>query len=532
MPFVFQYFVYLWLLLIRDVKAKYTCSGPSCTVSTSTGNYRGLNNSDGIQFLSIRYAQPPLENLKFADPVSFLPSASMIYDATQLPPFCIQGNYANESEDCLYLNVFRPKQNSYESSLPVMVWVHGGSFTEGGSADPVIYGAYLANTKGVIVVTMNYRLGLWGLFDDGNSTNFALKDILLALDWVKQNIQYFNGDASSVTLAGQSSGATAVRAMLSSSKAVGLFKYAILQSDPMNYGWYPRETSAYITSLVYNQTGCFDLDCMRTLSTSAILSAQEYVLSCAPTLKLNVSYATPLSPIIDENILMQDFSVYLENDNLPVQVPIMIGTVKNESNHIIEGVLPSPVPVSYYSTVLAEFLGNERADEVVETGLFAPSESADDSTRICAAYFSGLFYWTCPVEQNSVKLASLLHNKVYLYEFRLGMTYPNLTSLSMCEFPNVCHESDLYPLFGTYSPMVMDSRQKRLAAEVQERWTSFMSTGSPNSSKYPLQWSPVDSSSKLNLLMLGREKTRHHMYEEECAVMGTAVKYDYQLYSQ
>ncbi|KAK7208474.1 Carboxylesterase [Myxozyma melibiosi] len=513
--------------------ASFKCSCDStCQATTTTGKYTGTLDSDGVHFLSIRYAEPPTGKLRFSDPTVFVPSKSKKYDGTALPPYCPQGVYDNESEDCLFLNVFRPTPVVGESALHVFVWVHGGSFAYGGSADPVIYGAELAKAKNMIVVTLNYRLGVLGLFDDGNNTNYAIKDVILALKWVKNNIALFHGNPSTITVGGQSSGATLIRALLSTSEASGLFTKAIMMSDPADYGFNTRTTSYdIITAFLYNQTGCSDISCMRALEIDNILTAQNTLFADALAIGNGVSMSQPMVPVIDKDLIYEDFSLYVADGKLPVQVPLLMGVVKDEANPTIESILSSAIPSAYYAAVLDEFLGDSRTVTVVSSGLFPVDESSDDGTRLELAHVATLFYWTCPVQAGAVSLAETYSKDIYLYEMGVGITYPSDDGLSLCSGSYVCHEADLYPLFGTFNSSAVTSAQKALSAEVQERWSKFIKTGNPNGSKYK-QWNPVEGANSANALLLGSETFNSSLYQAQCAIMGSSVPFDYQLYSQ
>ncbi|KAK9257355.1 Carboxylesterase [Lipomyces tetrasporus] len=507
------------------------CSG-SCIASTTTGTYLGVQDPEGVHFLSLRYAKPPVDSLRFADPVPFVPEQNVTYDASSLPPFCIQYT-TYQSEDCLFLNIFLPGYYGQETPLPVMFWIHGGSILVGGTADPTIYGAKLAKAKNMIVVTVQYRLGLLGLFDDGSNTNFAVKDLILALKWVKDNIANFNGDPSLIAIAGQSSGATMIRALLSTTQTAGMFTRAILMSDPMGYGFNKRSTSVnLITGMIYNATGCSNIACMRSLSLTDILAAQAAVVSNGHGTYPEINYAQPFSPVIDSTLIKKDFSTYVEKGNLPIQVSMIVGTVADEGNSHVEDILSSPVSVAYYPTILAEFLGVKRAGLLLATSEFVPDPAVDDSTRLELAFVGKLFYWTCAVQRLALSYVNNMSKKVYIYETEVGITYPADASLALCQGSYVCHEADIEPLFGTYNSSAVTSAQIAVSHEVQERWYHFIKTGDPNSGRYTY-WKPLKSTFKLNLLKIGKSKVASSRYPHKCgSIFGRLVNFDYQLYSQ
>jgi len=188
-----------------------TVSGHSTTVTKGKAIY------NVVEFLGIPYAEPPVDGLRFTKPKPLHMVRDDPYNATFYRPFCPQvmeflGANGVEDENCLYLNVFVPGPSlSQTSDLAVMVWVHGGGFQSGASNE--YHGAFLAASGNVIVVTINYRLGVFGFLstgDDNASGNYGLYDQAMAFQWVHDNIHVFGGDNNRVTLFGESAGAMSV----------------------------------------------------------------------------------------------------------------------------------------------------------------------------------------------------------------------------------------------------------------------------------------------------------------------------------
>ncbi|KAK9453949.1 Carboxylesterase [Dipodascopsis uninucleata] len=531
--------LFLWTLLLEQlygvetaaIPYSYSCSRGKCIAQTTTGAYRGFDDPYGPRWLSIRYAKPPTEELRFADPVVFTPDNNIIYEADTLPPYCIQYE-DNQSEDCLFLNVFRPPTNVLDS-LPIMVWIHGGSFYSGGSADPVIYGSVLAYKQNLIVVSFNYRLGVFGFFDNGVNTNFAVKDVLMAIKWVYDNAHVFGGDKTKITVAGQSSGATMIRALISSQKSKNLFSRAIIQSDPMDFGFNTRNTSVdTLTNMLYHLTGCSDLVCMRDLSIEELVSAQTVVISDSHNQNAAVNFAFPFSPVIDNDILRADFAVLVSSGELPVQIPLIIGTVNNETNQIIEQQFPNQIAQSAYPSILKAFIGTTRTVLVLLSGIFTPHTSRNDAVRLMAALFSTMFYWRSANNELSVSYSKFTRKHVYSYLMTVGITYPDYQNYSLCSNGAVCHESDLYPLFGTYNVSTVSKGQVAVSQEMQQRWGAFIKTGDPNQGSY-LKWLPIEDGSKMNALLLGSNTVTSSLdYKTSDQILGHIVKFDYQLYSK
>jgi para-nitrobenzyl esterase len=209
------------------------------TIDTRLGNVTGLSNGRVIAFLGLRYAEPPTGVRRFYPPVTAAPWEGT-YDATSFSPVAMQSQGGLEvvdssqmSEDCLFLNVFTPSTEG--AHRPVLFWIHGGSFT-GGSANGYD-GSVLAEQGDVVVVAINYRLGLFGFLDlsefgnefAGSASN-GIRDQILALEWVRDNIASYGGDPDNVTIFGESAGGSSVLAIISSPSADELYHKAIVHS--------------------------------------------------------------------------------------------------------------------------------------------------------------------------------------------------------------------------------------------------------------------------------------------------------------
>src|SRR5208282_1031785 len=215
-------------------------------VRTEAGNVEGSTSADGkVQiFKGIPYAAPPVGALRWKEPQP-VPSWQGVRKATEFGAQCMQGRVfddmvfrdAGPSEDCLYLNVWTPKA-SLGTKLPVMVWIYGGGFQAGATSEPRQDGERLAH-KGVVVVSMNYRLGIFGFFSHPELTkespnhasgNYGLQDQAAALQWVRKNIAAFGGDPGNVTIFGESAGSFSVSALMASPLSKSLIHRAIGES--------------------------------------------------------------------------------------------------------------------------------------------------------------------------------------------------------------------------------------------------------------------------------------------------------------
>lgn len=316
-------------LELPDVKG-----GP--TVNTTYGAVKGFVR-DGVKtFLGIPYAAPPVGDLRWMEPQPPKPYA--LLDATEFGNTCPQvttlgafAGPANTTEDCLYLNVFT---RGTSGSKPVIVWIHGGGNVTGETND--YDGSKLAtggpNGTSTVVVTINYRMGLFGFLsqDDLNVEghlwgNYGILDIQAALRWVQANIASFGGDPNNVTLGGQSAGSSDTSANLISPLAEGLFHRAITQSPPTS-SFLAGESGSAATALQRGNdfaaaADCSDAACLRSLSAERILQLQG-------TPNANGPYVT--GPFVDGTIIPVQPEVAWSNGQYH-HMPIMGGATKEES---------------------------------------------------------------------------------------------------------------------------------------------------------------------------------------------------------
>ncbi|GAA5986998.1 hypothetical protein JCM5350_002810 [Sporobolomyces pararoseus] len=475
-------------------------------MTTSKGQISGLD-SDIARRFTMPYAQAPVGSLRFSrpQPLSHF-NGTGIYDGTKLPPACLQndsatGGHREQSEDCLYMNIFTPKNIAFDTKLPVFVWVHGGSFVEGGIAD--IDGSNLAASQNMIVVTVQYRLGVFGWSRGPGATgmegNYGLRDLIAALETVKQDISAFGGDASRVTLAGQSSGAQMVNALLSAPSASSLFQRAIVQSAPLDYKpQSPQLAEKITTKLMQEYLGNRPTrNLLRGVKSDAeILGAQRAITGDAAVNNLfGAPQAEAFNIVLDDQLISGDTNSIANSGK-----QVIYTTVKDEACVAVFGgeqlaqVVFDIQPNDFEGLVGYSF--PSRAQSILDSKLYQPASDAEVSDELIELTTD--FAWTCATQRNA--LASAGGSSVYLGEFDLGVQTLFNSNVPFCQ-GKVAHEDDIAVVFNTPSSG-LSSAQTALIKEVQARWGAFARTGNPNPSGYS-NWPALPSSGGIHLLQLG-----------------------------
>ena len=311
-------------------------------VETAQGAVRGsLSSRAPVRvFEGIPYGRAPVGDLRFASPQPAPSWAPEVRDALAPGAICPGGRIqavfglfqrTDVSEDCLYLNVYTPTRERITRPLPVLFWIHGGAFLLGDGTGGGLYsGVPTAGAHDVIVVSHNYRLGAFGFLvtPDGANGNFAMEDQRLALQWVRDNIAAFGGDASNVTLFGESAGGTSVAAHMVSPPSQGLFHRAILQSNPFAVSTKTRAQMLETGARVAENLNCtYDLACLRS-KTMRDIATNSNVGSAGK--EAVVADMMTWAPTID-GVNMNVAPLAAFRDGQGPDMPVIIGTNSGEA---------------------------------------------------------------------------------------------------------------------------------------------------------------------------------------------------------
>lgn len=316
----------------------YNISSSSPTVTVKNGTYYGLYlpSFDQDVFLGIPYSYPPTAPYRFLPARPLNSSWTGLRNATNYGHTCPSADTTDlalpygMSEDCLYVNVIRPASISKDRKLNILFWIHGGSYQTGASSLPNYNLTYIVNRSveigtPILAVSVNYRKGPWGLMygdaikAEGNE-NLAIKDVMLALRWVKENIEAFGGDPEKITIQGESSGSFMVGQLVVAGAGKGeqLFHQAIQESGSASTGTY-NKTDWYEPKFqaVLNYTGCDSLSCLREIPYEQLYPA------------LNESIGGSWYPVLDP-VLLPEHPAKLLSSGQYRPIPILQGVNSDE----------------------------------------------------------------------------------------------------------------------------------------------------------------------------------------------------------
>jgi len=451
----------------------------SLTVKTAQGKAHGktINNGQVKAFLGLPYAAAPVGALRWKAPQ---PPAKWNgeRDATSYGAHCAQNHAfddlvfedSGQSEDCLFLNVYAPASSQPKSKLPVMFWIHGGGYFAGASSEPRHNGDFLP-LKGVVLVTINYRLGVFGFLAtadlakeaNGAAGNYGLLDMVAALQWVKANISQFGGDPNNVTIFGESAGSFAVSTLMASPMANGLFHKAIGESGAAFGGALPTDSldareqkdGAWVASL-----GVKSLEELRALPATRILDAVK-------------SKQSGFSPVIDGRLLTEPVPETYAGGK-QAHVPLLAGWNRDEGSFVTQHPLTAKGFKSYASALF-----QDRAPEFLK---LYPADTDAQALRSAIDYAGDTFiaFGTWKWIEAHRRTGD---SPVYRYHLELAAPVSKYHPESFA-----FHSDDIEYVFGT-----LDTRQgavwreedRKLSDQMMSYWTNFARTGDPNGPGLP-----------------------------------------------
>ncbi len=452
-------------------------------VTTTDGDVHGGVVGTSRQFLGIPYAKPPVGALRWKPPVAPDPWTQPL-ETTQFGKRCAQlasaalQTAASNDEDCLYLNVWAPVPVP-TTALPVMVWIHGGFNISGSASDAVPFvnrgelysGEFLAENHGVIVVSFDYRVGLFGFFDhsdlvaEGGTGNQGLLDQQFAMHWVHDNIAKFGGDPANVTIFGQSAGATDVCMHVAAPSSRGLFQHAILESQGCTIHQKAGTDGKAAATAFATSVGCPPdvaggvLACLRAKSATDLMAS--------PSVAAGTGFGLDV-----DGVFMPDQPRALFNAGAIAQVPYLIGSNTDEGTLFL-GATKLTTEAEYKAALAARFGAFGQPTVNAIAALYPVTNFADGMPNPAQAAFArvvGDSLIACPTFDTAARIA---HggNAVYLYNFDIPFVVPGL-------FLGATHGAELLSVFGTSPAFTADTKA---ASDLMQRyWTQFARSGNPN----------------------------------------------------
>ena len=497
----------LTLPVLTSIVLMAASSAPQ--VKTRSGTVQGKDDGKVKSFLGIPYAAPPVGNLRWKAPQP-VAKWSGARKATEFGYHCMQGRVYGDmafrdpgaSEDCLTLNVWVPDKH-VDPKLPVMVWIYGAGFVAGTTSEARQDGYHLAQ-QGVIVVSMNYRLGVFGFLvhpelakESGHNAagNYGLLDQLAALQWVHENIAAFGGDPGNVTIFGESAGSFSVSAQMASPLAKGLFQKAIGESGGAfsSTGMPFEGLSARAEKdarLVHDKLGASTLAELRAL----------------PAEKLLEPFAPPKSPGFDFG---PDVDGYFLPESVPAifaegkqnDVALIAGWNRDEGSFELAFSPKKPTAESFKATAQKDF--GDKAGEFLK---LYPADTDEHAVRSALDYagdkFIALSTW------DWIEAASKT-GKQPIYRYRFDMApfpkNPNAPRLG------AYHSAEIEYVFGqldSKTDVTWRDSDRQVSAMMQKYWANFAKSGNPNGPGLP-DWPPYTAADGWAVMILSAEPAAH-----------------------
>jgi len=494
------------LLVALSINLPAGAEGSPPVVAAPAGKVQGEAAGKIHVFKGIPYALPPIGQMRWKPPLA-MPKWKDTREATQYGAACIQPrgrpesiyywNLPKTSEDCLFLNVWAPAK---ASKAPVFVWIHGGALSGGSGGEPFYDGTKLAE-RGLVVVTINYRLGPLGFLVHpalsaesrrNISGNYGLLDQVLALEWVKKNIASFGGDPANVTIAGESAGGLSVMYLMATPSAQGLFAKAVMQSaymvsaQELRTAGHDQYSGEAIGLWLQGKLGAGDLAGLRSMD-------PQQITDVAAT-----NGFFPFFVIDGRTLPRQVVDVFDRGEQ--ARVPILAGFNSGEIRSL--RVLAPPVPAdaaTYEKEIRARY--KELADDFLK---LYPSDDLQES--IWATTRDSLYGWTA--ERLMVKQTAV-GAPAFLYLFDHG--YPAADEKGLHAF----HASEIPYMFGNVDrappnwPLPPQTpAEASLSGAMVDYWSSFARTGVPSAAGQP-QWKSYGAERNyLSIEEVPRAKTR------------------------
>lgn len=436
-------------------------AAPSSVVTTSSGAVRGQAQGDGAIFKGIPFAAPPVGALRWK-PTQPAKAWTATRDASAFGPNCPQPEDARrkgqpQAEDCLTINVATPKL-AKTANLPVLVMVHGGAYFVGSGRERFDDAARIYNERGIVVVSMNYRLGRLGFFAHpgfreeapGDMVgNYWLMDQVAALQWVKRNIKGFGGDPAQVTILGCSAGGSSINALMATPASRGLFARASAHSGGgINNATRPLDRAesegvAFAGRVGVQAEGAAALTKLRALDTAAVLAGD--------------TGAPNFGAIVDGKLLPEETAISFATGRV-ARVPFIVGSTSNEAS--VFGLM------GFDATVLKQRFGIDMADV---RPVYDPEGKLTPAELLRQVQTDFIF----------TSGATALGHMAARWQPSYSYHFAYVPQPQRAEMPGAPHCADQGYIFGD-PKLTSDPANAKIAKAMQDYWANFIKTGNPN----------------------------------------------------
>jgi len=483
-----------------------------------------------LRLRGVQYAEHPVGDLRWRPPARKISEPGKVHDATQWGPDCIQGQEwyytlvgvgiaTRTSEGCLFLNVWAPERKAENLPLlPILFWIHGGAFREGGTTEYPGDGI-MATQRDAIYITANYRLGALGFLGgsavaassgDGSAGNFGLQDTREALRWVQRNARALGGDPARVTIFGESSGASLVAAHLVAPRSFGLFSGALMESGPFDNYTVETDAEACFREFAHqagcslqggNQSGEEVLACLRRRPLYGLPWQRSLIWPIKTT-----GEAGLWGPVIDSVELAGTPEVLAAKGVIAPVRGVMLGTNANEGRYMMPSDKPVPGAPWTSEHQLRDWLQKQWPQYVDEIIALYPASQFHGRARyweVASKVYTDSEY-TCPTRRSARWLLDsgrVSNDNVFVYQLLYEPSYAIWTGLGVfwwnwCKLLLPCRA--MYLRFGAAHgvevPLVwaerslFNSTDAKLSRRMVEWWQRFAGSGTPGSAEGTPNW--------------------------------------------
>jgi para-nitrobenzyl esterase len=481
-------------------------------VAIDSGPIQGSLLDASVQFLGIPYAKPPVGELRWKAPQKPDPWTD-VRSATAFGKRCAQlanptlQNAASVDEDCLYLNVWTP--SGVPKSAPVMIWIHGGGNVNGSTSEPVPFinsglfytGQFLAENHGVVVVSMNYRLGVFGFFEhpdlvaEGSSGNQGLLDQQMAMQWVHDNIARFGGDPTNVTIFGESAGSFDVCYHVAAPSSAGLFSRAISESGGCTTRQQTKPEAVAAGAKLAASLGCAGADALACLRGKPVM--------------VLVPSTNAFGPDVDGKFLPDQPRTLYDAGDI-AKVPYLLGSNTDEGTLFLPAT--KVTDEAGYTTALTTMFGPAAATVEAHYQMTSFTGGMPNPAEAALARVIGDSRLVCPTFDTAQRVANT-GAPVHMYNFDIPV--PSAV-LPPGVYLGASHGSELTSVFGTSPLFASDAAGKAASDQIQRYWTNFARTGDPNGGADPA-WPAFSATANVRMNLALQASTVTNFRMAECA---------------